>query len=173
MLKSQMRLQALDFWLRNPDYLANELLNEFEAGRRPDGLELARHIMDSPEPDLRRYPMVRYRFGAYEPLDDALAILMLPGYISIVRKARAGRVGQHRYYLLAAGQAALAAIFTEAPDLTWYRDRAGLVAELAGNAGGKALKDRQYLDGTYKGTPLRSRIASISDLVRARIERLS
>jgi len=30
-LHAQSRLQALDFWMRNPDYLANELLTEFEA----------------------------------------------------------------------------------------------------------------------------------------------
>jgi hypothetical protein len=27
-VESQVRLQKLDFWVRNPDYLANELLND-------------------------------------------------------------------------------------------------------------------------------------------------
>lgn len=54
-----MRLQALDFWLRNPDYLADELLDEYEAGRRPDALNVVRKIFDDQEPDLRRLPMAR------------------------------------------------------------------------------------------------------------------
>ena len=29
LMRGQMRLQALDFWLRNPDYLAYELLARF------------------------------------------------------------------------------------------------------------------------------------------------
>lgn len=31
-VRSELRLQALDFWLRNPDYLADELINEVERG---------------------------------------------------------------------------------------------------------------------------------------------
>ena len=60
-LRAQSRLQALDFWMRNPDYLANELLTEFEAGGDPASLVLAQKILDSREPDLRRVPMIRYR----------------------------------------------------------------------------------------------------------------
>ena len=33
-VRTQLRLQKLDFWVRNPDYLANELLNDYEAGDR-------------------------------------------------------------------------------------------------------------------------------------------
>ncbi|MEW1751007.1 hypothetical protein [Streptomyces angustmyceticus] len=29
-LRAEGRLQKLDFWLRNPDYLADELLNDYE-----------------------------------------------------------------------------------------------------------------------------------------------
>jgi hypothetical protein len=55
----QARLQALDFWMRNPDYFADELLNEVDSGRMDSiGIDLALGILDSDEPDLRRYPMV-------------------------------------------------------------------------------------------------------------------
>lgn len=30
-VKAEKRLQALDFWMRNPDYLAHELLNQIRA----------------------------------------------------------------------------------------------------------------------------------------------
>jgi hypothetical protein len=174
MIRGQMRLQALDFWLRNPDYLANELINEYESGRRgAEALTMAAQIMASEEPDLRRYPMVRYRFGAYEPLDDALAILRLPEYVAIARKARGNRVGQHRYYLLKDGDSALAAILADVPDLTWYSDRARVVAEIAGSSGGKQLKDRQYLQADYKSTPQGSRIGPITEAVRTRLREMS
>jgi hypothetical protein len=29
-IDSEMRVQAIDFWVRNPDYLAHELLDQFE-----------------------------------------------------------------------------------------------------------------------------------------------
>jgi hypothetical protein len=35
-LRAESRLHALDFWLRNPDYLAYELLNQYrDGGPRP------------------------------------------------------------------------------------------------------------------------------------------
>jgi hypothetical protein len=34
-IRSELRLQALDFWLRNPDYLADELVTKVEAGEQP------------------------------------------------------------------------------------------------------------------------------------------
>lgn len=40
-LRGQKKLQALDFWLRNPDYLADELLNVAEAGRSVSGEQLS------------------------------------------------------------------------------------------------------------------------------------
>jgi hypothetical protein len=54
-IRTQVRLQALDFWMRNPDYLANELLTEFEAGRMDaTALHHADNILSSEEPDIRR-----------------------------------------------------------------------------------------------------------------------
>jgi len=81
-VRSQVRLQKLDFWLRYPDYLADELMNEFE--RYPDDpglLRLAGEILDSEEPDLRRLPMLRGRFGAFEGFDTAMAVLVSRGLV--------------------------------------------------------------------------------------------
>ena len=90
----QMRLQACDFWMRNPDYLAYELLNDIDAGHRDrSDLALVAEILQGDEPDLRRAEMIRWRFGAYEPLDDALAVLKSAGYL--LRRAK-GRPGQVR-----------------------------------------------------------------------------
>ncbi len=80
-LRSQSRLQALDFWIRYPDYLAAELLKEFEKTASKADLALARRIFDDREPDLRRVPMIRYHFGAFEPLHNPLSILRSRGLV--------------------------------------------------------------------------------------------
>jgi hypothetical protein len=172
---SQMRLQALDFWMRNPDYLADELLTEYSAGTRADGLQIAGSILESDEPDLRRYPMVRYLLGAYEPLDDALAVLRSAGLIEIVREGDpdAGRVREHHFFLLASGHDAVSKLIEQAPPLRWYEARARLVASLAGQHTGSQLKDRQYKRIEYARTKLGTTIGSIAESVRDRVQRLA
>jgi hypothetical protein len=60
-------------------------MNEYEAAPDvPRLLELAAGILESEEPDLRRFPMLRYKYGAFEELDDALAPLVEPGFRSCV-----------------------------------------------------------------------------------------
>ena len=169
-LHSQSRLQALDFWMRNPDYLANELLTEFEASGERDLVVIAQGIFDDREPDLRRLPMVRYLFGAFEPLDNALAILRAADLIRIKRDGvPGGKIREHLYLLTTAGEDALVRITAAASELGWYRDRAGIVARVAGAQGGKALKDRQYLQAEYAGTELSHLIQPITDRVLARL----
>jgi hypothetical protein len=66
-VETEVKLQKIDFWVRNPDYLAAALLQDYESSREPYLLELAGLILDSEEPEVRRYPMLRHLFGAYEP----------------------------------------------------------------------------------------------------------
>jgi hypothetical protein len=160
--------------MRNPDYLADELLDEYEAGRRSDAIPLVRSILEDQEPDLRRLPMARHLFGAYEPLDDALALLSTPALISIrVHRFANDKVGLWEYFLSLKGEEAAAELVAQAPHVFgWYDDRAQLVASLAGGTGGSGLKRRQYLKQTYKDTPVRQRISSIADRVQQRLEGL-
>jgi hypothetical protein len=102
---TQVRLQKLDFWLRNPDYLADELLTEYEKSGEAPLLRLAGRILDSEEPEVRRCPMLRHHFGAYEPLDDALAVLRSAGLVARRRRGTVNRVRQHDYFLLEPGRA--------------------------------------------------------------------
>jgi hypothetical protein len=172
-LRAQSRLQALDFWMRNPDYLANELLSDFEVSGDAATLALARTILESREPDLRRVPMIRYRFGAFEPLDNALSILRAAEFIRIRRQGSPGKVNEHIYLLTQGGRQAMNDLASLAEEIAWYKNRAEIVARLAGGAGGKALKDRQYLQADYADTALKHIIAPITDRVRLRMEALS
>ena len=91
---TQVLLQKLDFWVRNPDYLADELLTRYENDGDKADLTLARQILDSDEPEVRSYPMLRYLFGAYEPLDEPLAVLATPGLVFARRRESDTRILQ-------------------------------------------------------------------------------
>ncbi|MFJ1458678.1 hypothetical protein [Nocardia sp. N2S4-5] len=171
-VQGQIRLQKLDFWLRNPDYLADELLNDYEQSGEPRLLDLATQILDSEEPEVRRYPMLRHHFGAYEPLDDALAVLRSAGLVVRRRRGQVGRTSRHDYYLLSRGREVAQTVVAEAPAFRYYVDRVQLVLDLADGRGGNELKNRQYLQDEYATTELGARIGSISARARDRLTQL-
>lgn len=169
-LHGEARLHALDFWMRNPDYFADELLDWFENTGEVRHLDAARMIFATDEPDLRRFPMIRYRFGAYERLDDSLGILVCRDLIQVVEKKVGGRVTETEFRVLPSAFNFADRILVEFPILAWYADRAQLVAELAGDRGGAALKERQYEKLTYAETQMGSLIPAITQQVRARLK---
>lgn len=172
-VRSEVRLHALDFWLRNPDYLADELLNEVDAGRLDASyVAVAAHLLDDPEPQLRHFPMHRWLFGAFEPLDDAIAILETPGLLRIVRSGRPGHVRRTQMFLTKAGLTAANQLEAVAPPLAWYTQQIQLVMAVARHESGSALKERQYRQIEYADTQLGSRIASIGGRVKMRLAAL-
>ncbi|MEU5970512.1 hypothetical protein [Streptomyces globisporus] len=171
-VRTQVRLQKLDFWLRNPDYLADELLTDYETSKEPALLELAGQILDSEEPEVRRYPMLRHHFGAYEPLDDALAVLRSSGLVVRRRRGTVNHVRQHDYYLTQHGDQVAQRVVSDAPVFSYYVERVALVVALADGLGGTALKKRQYLQREYAEAARGTRIGSVSIRARARLEAL-
>ncbi|GAA2523059.1 hypothetical protein Ahu01nite_069540 [Winogradskya humida] len=172
-LHSQVRLQKLDFWVRNPEYFANELLAEYEQTGDVTFLDQATAILESDEPQVRRYPMLRYLFGAYEPLDDALAVLRSAGLVVRRKRGTEARVHRHDYYLTRPGRAAADRIVREAPVFGYYVRRTRLVARFAEGQGGTRLKERQYEQDEYRNTVIGDRIGSIAERVRERLRRLA
>lgn len=173
-VRTQTLLQKLDFWLRYPDYLADELLTDYESSGERVLLEIASNILDSEEPELRAIPMLRYKFGAYEPLDMPMSVLSMAGLV-IVRWSRTEqRVRQYDYYLTAHGRATARACIEDFPDLAWYGQRTRLVVALAQGTGmtGTALRKRQYLQRDYAGTGISEEIASIAERARQRLKAL-
>lgn len=171
-LRGQKKLQALDFWLRNPDYLADELLNAAEAGRSVPGVspvDRAAALLEGDEPDLESYPMIRWRYGAYESLDDALALLVAHGLIGIDAIGTAPDIDRWDYCLLPAGRQDAEEMRSQEPDLSWYDERAALVLLLAGDRSGSALKELQYAQGEYERTHMGDDIVGILPRVRARL----
>lgn len=171
-IRSELRLQALDFWLRNPDYLADQLVSKVLAGGLPESyLDAAAYLLDDPEPDLRWYPMPRWHFGAYEAIDDAFAVLEAYGLALLRRLGGVVKAARSQFFLTTAGTAAIENLRTE-PRLCWYTTQVELVALVAGDDLGSALKRRQYEQAEYARTELGVDIAPIAEGVRARLAEL-
>jgi len=168
-LRSQVLLQKLDFWLRNPDYLADELITRFEHDGNQDDLDVARQILESDEPEVRSYQMLRHLFGAYEPLDEALSVLRSPGLVIRRRQGSPGHTMQHDYYLTLSGRAVAQKVIETVPELSYYVERAALVADLAAGRRGSALRDIQYLQPEYADAELGTHIIGIAGRARQRL----
>lgn len=170
--KGEARLLAFDFWMRNPDYLAAELLDLFEQSGDMAYYQAAETIFDQDEPDLRRVPMIRYFFGAYDRLDDVLSLLRSRDLIQITGFKSKIKVKETDFLLTAKGKEVCDSAVTQEPILKWYADRAELVAKVAGDRGGAALKQQQYERATYAETRLGGIIPPITLDVRHRLEQL-
>lgn len=172
-VRSELRLQAMDFWMRNPDYLADELITQVEARDLADSyLKTALALLDDPEPDLHWYPMPRWFYGAYEAIDDAVALLETYGLATFRRTGEPGAQSQRNNLFLTEKGAKAVAELAKDPVLSWYSRQAELVALVAKDTVGSKLKDRQYAQATYARTELGMDIASIADRVRKRLEEL-
>jgi hypothetical protein len=173
-VRSELRLQAMDFWMRNPDYLADELITQVEARDIADSyLNTALALLDDPEPDLHWYPTPRWLYGAYEAIDDAVALLETYGLAMFRRSGEPGAKSQRNSLFLTEKGANAVAELSKDPVLSWYVRQAGLVALVAKDTVGSKLKDRQYEQAAYAGTELGLNIAPIADRVRKRLENLT
>ena len=168
--RGEARLHALDFWVRYPDYLAAELLDRFDRERRPADLALVEQIMSSEEPDIRRLPMIRYFFGAFDPIDNAISILKSRELVAITGRKSGGRVIETNFMIFPKAFEVCDNAVKSAPVLQWYRDRAKVVCDVAGSATGGALKERQYERSQYAKTELGYQIPSIAGVVRQRLD---
>lgn len=172
-IKAEKKLQALHFWMRNPDYLAYEVLSRVEAGEFDSSLiDRAEELLDGDEPELRLYPMLRHRFGAFEPIDDSFSYLTAAGLAECHRSGSPGQVQRTDLFLLQAGRDAANQILADEADMQWYADRADLVAAVGRTLSGNAAKDRQYELSRYAETALGDRIQPVDDIARTKLAEL-
>jgi hypothetical protein len=169
-LRAEMQLQALDFWLRNPDYLAGELMTKLENGELGGSyLQVVEDLLESQEPDLHWYPMPRWFHGAYEAIDDAFSVLSAYGLAVVRRVGSAKSTARSQFFLTEAGRKAVEELKKD-PLLSWYVGQAELVKLVAGNDNGSTLKKRQYAQAEYASTKLGTKIAPIHAGVAERLE---
>ena len=148
-------------------------LTKYELDRDPELLRLAVEVMSGDEPDLRRMGMVRFLFGAFERMHDAVATLKMVGLVDVRARFRGNppRLSHRDFYLLEAGLSKADELATD-DLLRWYAERAILVPRVAGDRSGDALKDAQYGVDRYESARWGEIIAPITHNVRARLHNL-
>lgn len=167
--KGEKRALAIDFWLRYPDYLADQLLDIYSNTRDQSALEAVEHIFDGNEPDVRLVKMIRWRRGAFDDLQTSLAVL---GYRGLARSMkRKLPTGGHRYDYLTGPKARdfLKEAVADQPSLAWYETQTQLALRVAQDKSGSALKDIHYAEVEYASTPYGATIPSIKIRVLERI----
>lgn len=168
-IRAEKRLQALDFWLRNPDYLADEILNLVLDGTLGEAwVSTARDLLTESEPQLHHYPMPKWFYGAYEAVDDAMSLLETYGLARIRRKGTPPKSLQNSFFLTDDGAVAADTLAT-AQGLSWYVTQAQLVCQVAGGDSGNKLKERQYAQEEYAAARWGRAISSIEEQVRRRL----
>src|SRR5690606_3620578 len=75
----EKRALAIDFWIRYPDYLADQLLSIYLRTQDNSMFEAAEQIFDKDEPDVRIVRMIRWRRGAFDDLQTSLSVLSYRG----------------------------------------------------------------------------------------------
>ncbi|WP_460077129.1 hypothetical protein [Roseibium sp. ROS1] len=172
--RAEKRLMAMDFLVRYPDYLADALLDVVEAEADEELLEKVEGIFDVDEPSVRLVRMVRWMRGAYENIEDALALLSYYGLVQPMQlKGEDGRVRRFEYLISGKAITFLDKCVTDYPDLAWYRDRMALVMRVASGKSGSELKDWQYEHPTYGQTLHGDLIPSIREEVEKRLHKVS
>lgn len=169
--QTEVKIQKIDFLIRNPDYLSYELLKvaEDDASKLHIVKKIVKKIFDSREPELMREEMKKFLFGAYEDIDDVIGFLNsfgLIGYSS--RKDVSLRTFEKEYYIT---QKAID-IFDNKKDtfdyLNWYLDRCELIKEYFGDLTGTQLKTRQYDIDEYRKASWSDFIGSVQKEVRTK-----
>lgn len=168
--RGESKVHALDFWMRYPEYLADELISLHEAAGDPALLAEAEAIFAAEEPDLRRVPMLRYYFGAYEPLDTVLGILKSRGLVLPRSRPMADGRSEHDFLVHDSAYALLQQVTADIPEVEWYDRRADLVVRAAGARGGFELKARQHQQKEYHEAARGDLIPSVAERVRKRLE---
>jgi hypothetical protein len=116
--------------------------------------------------------MIKYRFGAFDDLNDSLAILVSKGLIKQVAVGNQGWVKNFQYYISPLAYNLTKEISTQFPILLWYEDRAKVVASLAVGLGGTELKKIQYQHLDYAQAKLGTLIPSVKGEVLSKLKTL-
>jgi hypothetical protein len=163
-ITSEKKFQKMDFWIRNPDHLAYALMQAHMDNPSLGYLQAAQSIADSEEPEIRRDAMLKFLYGAFEPLDTSLAPLFTYGLATMVRDQNNKRA--RTYFLLPKGLERAIQIEAELPEAMWYSERATLVGSLCRGFSGDQLARWQYQHPSYSTAKNGETIKSIAAEVR-------
>lgn len=169
LFESEIKLQKIDFWVRNPDYFSYSLLDiaEKEPAKTQEIKSIVQKIFNDKEPEIRREEMERFIYGAYEDINNAVAFLDSVGLIYFDSKKDVDlRVRDKKYFITDLGVNRVIAHLPNLSFLKWYQERCLLIQKYFGDKKGTQLKDIQYQVEEYAKTPFRHTIPNISHLVK-------
>ena len=166
---SEVKIQKIDFLLRNPDYLAYELLLFAKEGRvdLDEIKEIVEDIIREQEPVIRRLEMERFFFGAYEDIDDVISFLKSIDFIDFhSRKNSNLQTFEKKYYITEYALNQTRGKFKKSSSLQWYVNRCELIKKYFGDLSGTELKIRQYQIDEYRNTTYKKYIGDIQEEVK-------
>ena len=175
-LKSEQRIQKIDFLLRNPDYLSYELLEiaKIDLAQRYVIKNIIKEIFDNEEPVLRRLEMEKFFYGAWEDIDNVIAFLKSFGFIDFTSKKSSGlkTTIEKRYFITEFAIEKFENAIDSLPALKWYGDRCNLIKQYFGDLSGGQLRISQYQIPEYRNTSYKEYIGSILDNVKSEYYKL-
>lgn len=167
--KTEVKLQKLDFLLRNPDYFAYELLNLVKTDQveRNEIKNIIKDIFNTHEPILRKLEMERFLFGAWEYIDDVIAFLDAFGFIHFDsnKNSRLYTIDK-QYFITEFAVSRITSHQDNWGELAWYIDRCKLIKKYFGHFSGTQLKAMQYEIDEYVNTSYNEYIQDIQDKVK-------
>lgn len=166
LLKSEVRIQKLDFLIRYPSYLCYELILMVQEDPKQDRTSIKRivkDIFDSQEPELRTNDMKKFLYGAWEKLDKTVAFLMAHGLVYFDSK-RGSTLKQYQkeYYLTQYGKNKVEAGLKAINSFKWYEQRCEMIKKYFGDLKGSDLKALQYEHESYKDALINDYIRDIA-----------
>lgn len=169
LFKTETRIQKIDFLIRNPDYLAYELLtlSKAQSSLRAEIKSVVKEIFSNHEPALRRLEMERFFFGAYEDIDDVVLFLKSIGFIQFSSKKSSDfKTIDKQYFITSLAEQKISANLLSLPKIQWYSDRCKLINHYFGDLSGSQLKIAQYQIDEYRNTSYKEFIGDIENLTK-------
>lgn len=168
--RTEIKIQALDFLLRYPDFLSMELMDLMDNNPKIDREEvksIIKKIYQNKEPEIRVEEMEKFFHGAYESIDDAIAFLVSVNFVRHESKRRIdGTKYEKNYYVTIGCVHKIESNLKTIPAVEWYFDRCNLIKEYFNQFSGSDLKTRQYKYSEYSNISYKSYIQNINEKVK-------
>ncbi|MFL0070561.1 hypothetical protein R5O20_03110 [Tenacibaculum maritimum] len=169
--RTEIKIQALDFLLRYPDFLSMELMELMDNDNsinRNEIKNIVKEIYLNKEPEIRVEEMEKFFHGAYESIDDVIAFLVSVGFLKHESKRRTdGKTYDRYYYITEECSNKIIENLRDIPVVTWYFNRCELIKKYFNQFTGTELKTRQYKYNEYSNISYRGYIENINEKVKS------
>jgi hypothetical protein len=152
-------LQKLDFLVRNPSYLAYELIElhrlGIEAAQDGDDVKcIVRTVLREREPERMTLPYRKFWRGAYERLDDVEAWWYARRLVYTALEPKGRARPQKHYFLTELGMTEAQRLVSAVEHARWYALRIDLIHRFFGGMSAARVKDLQYGHEAYRQAQL-------------------